>query len=202
MTHRSSNRTGALVFWRFGLRKSAVLLALILIQVSSGALRAQTSLGTIVGTITDDSGAAVPNVAVQITNEGTTATRQVTTDASGNYTIPSLPVGIYTVQAELKGFRTEIEKGLKLDVNQTLRADISLKVGDVSERVEVSATAVQLQTDSSTVATTMDNKKVVELPLNGRSFTQLTVLVPGAVGTGAGIYQSSGTTVSVSGLRS
>ena len=95
-----------------------------------------------------------------------------------------------------------MEENLKLDVNQTLRVDLGLKVGDVSEKVEVSAAAITLQTDSSTVATTVDNKKVVELPLNGRSFTQLTVLVPGAVGRGAGIYQSSGTTVSVSGLRS
>jgi outer membrane receptor protein involved in Fe transport len=171
-------------------------------HAGDGRLLAQTSLGTIVGTVTDDSGAAVPNVSVQVTNEGTSASRQVVTDGSGNYTVPSLPVGIYTVQAELKGFRTEVEKGLKLDVNQTLRTDIALKVGDVSERVEVSGTAVQLQTDSSTVATTVDNKKVVELPLNGRSFTQLTVLVPGAVGTGTGTYQSSGTTVSISGLRS
>jgi outer membrane receptor protein involved in Fe transport len=181
-------------------RKVGLLAALCL--ASGGLLSAQTSFGTVVGTVTDDSGAAVPNVSVQITNEGTSAARQATTDASGNYTFPSLPSGVYTVQAELKGFRTEVENGVKLDVNQTLRVDMSLKVGDVTERVEVSATAAQLQTDTSTVATTMDNKKVVELPLNGRSFTQLTVLVPGAVGTGAGIYQSSGTTVSVSGLRS
>lgn len=162
----------------------------------------QTSLGTIVGDITDESGAAIPHVTVTITNEATSASRVVTTGEGGTYAIPALPTGVYTVRAELKGFRTEIEKSLKLDVNQTLRVNVALKVGDVSERVEVNAAAATLQTDSSTVATEVDNKKVVELPLNGRSFTQLTTLVPGAVGTGAPGYQSSGTAVSISGLRS
>jgi Carboxypeptidase regulatory-like domain len=181
---------------------SALLFLITALAIASMPLLAQTSLGTIVGEITDESGAAVPHVAVTITNEATAASRNTITSEGGSYTVPSLPPGIYTVQAEMKGFRTEIQKGLKLDVDQTLRVNLALKVGDVNERVEVSATAVTLQTDSSTVATTVDNKKVVELPLNGRSFTQLTVLVPGAVGTGAGIYQSSGTTVSISGLRS
>ena len=91
-----------------------------------------------------------------------------------------------------------------LAVNQTLRVDLTLKVGEVTEIVEVSAAALQLQTDTSTVASTVDNAKVVELPLNGRSFTQLTILMPGAV-AGAGAltaFQTSGTAVSISGLRS
>jgi outer membrane receptor protein involved in Fe transport len=163
---------------------------------------AQTSLGTIVGQIKDESGAAIPHVAITVTNEATSATRSTVSNEAGEYTIPSLPPGVYTITAEMKGFRTELQKGQKLDVNQTLRADLAMRVGDVNERVEVSATAVTLQTDSSTVATEIDNKQVVELPLNGRSFTQLTTLVPGAVGTGAPGYQTSGTAVSISGLRS
>ena len=159
-------------------------------------------MGTIVGNVVDESGAGIPQVTITVRNNGTSATRVVNTSETGGYTVPSLPPGVYSVQAEIRGFRTAVEENLKLDVNQTLRVDLGLKVGDVSEKVEVSAAAITLQTDSSTVATTVDNKKVVELPLNGRSFTQLTVLVPGAVGRGAGIYQSSGTTVSVSGLRS
>jgi outer membrane receptor protein involved in Fe transport len=165
-------------------------------------LPAQTSLGTILGNVTDESGAAIPHVTVTITNEATNATRTVTTSEAGTYTVPALPAGTYKVQAEMKGFREEIESGVKLEVNQTLRLDLGMKVGEVTQSVEVAATAATLQTDSSTVATTMDNAKVVELPLNGRSFTQLTVLVPGAVGTGAPGYQTSGTAVSVSGLRS
>jgi Carboxypeptidase regulatory-like domain/TonB dependent receptor len=178
------------------------LVLLATLGVFCAPVVAQTSLGTIVGTITDESGAAIPQVAIVVTNVATSATRNVVSSESGNYTIPSLPPGVYTIQAEMKGFRTEVQKNLTLDVNQTLRADMALKVGDVNEKVEVSATTVTLQTDSSTVATEIDNKKVVELPLNGRSFTQLTLLVPGAVGTGAPGYQSSGTAVSISGLRS
>ncbi|MBC8128001.1 MAG: TonB-dependent receptor, partial [Gloeobacteraceae cyanobacterium ES-bin-144] len=135
-------------------------------------------------------------------NQGTSASRVATTNETGGYTAPSLPPGAYTVQAEMRGFRMAVQTNLYLEVNQTLRADLDLKVGDVAEKIEVSAVAAQLQTDSSTVATTVGNRKVVELPLNGRSFTQLTILVPGAVGTGTATFQSSGTTVSISGLRS
>jgi len=177
----------------------AVLLALVAASVQ---LPAQTSFGTIVGNVTDESGAAIPRVALTITNEATSATRSVTTSDAGTYTVPSLPPGSYKIQAELKGFHEEIQTGIKLDVNQTLRVDLALKVGEVTQSVEVNGIAATLQTDSSTLATTVDNAKVVELPLNGRSFTQLTVLVPGAVGTGAPGYQTSGTAVSVSGLRS
>jgi outer membrane receptor protein involved in Fe transport len=180
-------------------RTVAVLLALATAFVQ---LPAQTSLGTVLGNVTDESGAAIPHVAVTITNEETSAVRSVTTSDAGSYVVPALPAGSYKIQAELKGFRVEIQTGIRLEVNQTLRLDLALKVGDVSQSVEVNGVAATLQTDSSTVSTTVDNAKVVELPLNGRSFTQLTVLVPGAVGTGAPGYQTSGTAVSVSGLRS
>jgi outer membrane receptor protein involved in Fe transport len=185
-----------------GINWSRTIAVLLALAAASIQLPAQTSLGTIVGNVTDESGAAIPRVAVTITNEATSAARVVTTSEGGSYTVPALPSGSYKIQAEQKGFRTEIQTGVKLDVNQTLRFDLALKVGDVTQSIEVNGIAATLQTDSSTVATTVDNAKVVELPLNGRSFTQLTVLVPGAVGTGPGIYQSSGTTVSVSGLRS
>ena len=179
-----------------------LLLAIGCLVLVALPVAAQTSLGTIVGNVLDESGAAIPQVTVTITNEATSAVRTVTSNEAGSYTVPALPPGLYTVAAELKGFRSVVVSHLKLEVNQTLRSDLALKVGEVTERVEVSGVAVQLQTDSSTVATTVDNKKVVELPLNGRSFTQLTVLVPGAVGTGSARFQSSGTTVSISGLRS
>jgi outer membrane receptor protein involved in Fe transport len=155
-----------------------------------------------VGNVTDESGAAVAKVNVTVTNEANAAERTVTSSDEGSYTVPALQPGTYTVKAETPGFRQAIETSVKLEVNQTLRVDMTLRVGEVSEKIEVSGVAAQLQTDSSTVATTVDNKKVVELPLNGRSFTQLTILVPGAVGTGGATFQSSGTTVSISGLRS
>ena len=181
---------------------SRTFVALFVVLFASGLALAQLSLGTIVGNVTDESGASVPGVTIKVINEGTSSVRTVTSNSAGTYTVAALPPGVYTVEATMAGFHTEIQKGLNLEVNQTLRVDLALKVGEVSERVEVNASTVQLQTDSSTVATTVENKKVVELPLNGRSFTQLTVLVPAAVGTGTATFQSSGTTVSISGLRS
>src|SRR5215831_3151086 len=179
---------------------SRMFAVLLVVLFGSGLVIAQISLGTIVGNVTDESGASVPGVTIRVTNEGTSSVRTVTSSSAGTYTVPALEPGVYTVEATMAGFHTEVQKSLKLEVNQTLRVDLALKVGEISERVEVNASTVQLQTDSSTVATTVENKKVVELPLNGRSFTQLTVLVPSAVATGTATFQSSGTTVSISGL--
>ena len=180
---------------------SLVLLAALLSVVP---IHAQTSFGTILGDVADESGAVVPGVTVTVTNEGTGNARVVTTSEAGGFTVPSLPPAIYSVSAEMPGFSQAQQTGVVLAVNQTLRVDLTLSIGEVTEVVEVSAAALQLQTDTSTVASTVDNKKVVELPLNGRSFTQLTILMPGAV-AGAGAltaFQTSGTAVSISGLRS
>ncbi len=178
------------------------LAALVLVWASPVA--AQTSFGTILGDVTDESGAVVPGVSVTVTNEGTGNARIVSTNESGGFAVPSLPPAVYSVSAEMPGFSQSQQTGVTLAVNQTLRVDLTLSIGEVTEVVEVSAAALQLQTDTSTVASTVDNKKVVELPLNGRSFTQLTILMPGAV-AGAGAltaFQTSGTAVSISGLRS
>lgn len=165
---------------------------------------AQTSFGTIVGNVTDETGAVIPGVTVTVTNEGTGSVRVVSSNETGGYTVVSLPPAVYSVESELTGFSKTLQAGIRLEVNQTLRVDLAMSVGQVTEVIDVTAALPQLQTDSSTVAATVDNQKVVELPLNGRSFTQLTMLIPGAVaGTGAMTgFQTSGTAVSVSGLRS
>ena len=184
--------------------KFRILCLALVTLLSTLPLAAQTSFGTILGNVADESGAVVPGVAVTITNEGTGNVRTVTSNDTGGFTVPSLPPSVYSVSAELDGFSQALQTGVQLAVNQTLRVDLTLKVGEVTEIVEVSAAALQLQTDTSTVASTVNNEKVVELPLNGRSFTQLTILMPGAV-AGAGAltaFQTSGTAVSISGLRS
>ncbi len=180
---------------------AAVTLAAILVPASG---LAQTAFGTIVGNVTDETGAVIPGVTVTVTNEGTGTVRTVSSNELGGYTVVSLQPAVYTVEGELSGFSTAQQTGVRLEVNQTLRVDLSMRIGQVTEVIEVTAALPQLQTDSSTVASTVDNQKVVELPLNGRSFTQLTILMPGAV-AGAGAltaFQTSGTPVSVSGLRS
>ena len=186
---------------RYTLTLAAATLAVALLP---GSGLAQTAFGTIVGTVTDETGAVIPGVALTITNEGTGTVRNVESNELGGYTVVSLQPALYSVEAELSGFSRAVQTGVRLEVNQTLRVDLAMSIGQVTEVIEVTGTRPQLQTDSSTVASTVDNQKVVELPLNGRSFTQLTILMPGAVG-GAGAltaFQASGTAVSVSGLRS
>ena len=178
--------------------------ALAAVFLIAHAAPAQTSFGTIVGNVTDETGAVIPGVTVTVTNEGTGSVRVVSSNETGGYTVVSLPPAVYSVESELAGFSKTLQAGIRLEVNQTLRVDLAMSVGQVTEVIDVTAALPQLQTDSSTVAATVDNQKVVELPLNGRSFTQLTMLIPGAVaGTGAMTgFQTSGTAVSVSGLRS
>jgi outer membrane receptor protein involved in Fe transport len=180
----------------------ALAAALLLPFFGPGSGIAQTSFGTITGIIRDTSGAVLPDASVTVTNEQTGLTRQATTDGSGAYTVPSLPPAVYTVSAELKGFKKGVASKVNLEVTQTLRVDIALQVGEISQTVEVQAEAPLLQSETSTVGTVISNKQVVELPLNGRSFTELTYLIPGAVRQGGAIFQTSGSRVSVSGARS
>ena len=95
-------------------------------------------------------GAAVPHVAGTITNEATSASRSVLSSDGGDFAVSALPSGSYRIKAALSGFREEVQTGIKLDVNQTLRLDLKLEVGDVTQSVEVNGIAATLQTDSST----------------------------------------------------
>lgn len=147
-------------------------------------LFAQNTSGTITGRITDTTGAAISGARVTVRNTASSDKREVATDASGNYTVPFLLPGSYSVTSEKEGFRTEVSTGITLQVDQTVRVDASLQVGSASEHVEVSANALTLDTDSSSIGTVVDQKQVSELPLNGRSFVSLLFLEPGAVQTG------------------
>jgi len=141
----------------------------------------QAITGTILGTITDASGAVLPGVTVRAVNTGTNLTREVISNESGNYSIPNLPIGTYRVEAELPGFKKEIRTAITLELDQRARIDMSLTVGQVSESLEVTAQAPLVQTDDSSVGAVIDHTKVIELPLNGRQFESLVQLVPGAV---------------------
>jgi len=137
---------------------------------------AQETTATLVGTATDSTGGVLTNVVVKATNLATNASRQSTSDSSGNY---SLPAGPYTVTAQLAGFQAQKVDRIVLQVQQTARVDFKLQVGSVTESVEVSASAAALQTENSAVGTVIDSGKIVELPLNGRNFIQLAQLIPG-----------------------
>ena len=109
----------------------------------------------------------------------TNTSRETRTDAAGSYSIPFIPAGDYTLSASLAGFQSQKVDRLTLQVQQAARADFQLKVGDVNESVEVSASAALLQTENATVGTVIDSSKIVDLPLNGRNFIQLAQLIPG-----------------------
>jgi hypothetical protein len=158
-------------------RKSLLMLLVLLIPAS---LFAQVSRGTILGTVKDPSGAVIPGVSVTVINEDTGFNRALISDETGSYTADLLPVGKYRVEAELVGFRKEIRTGLELHVDQKARVDLTLQVGDVSQVVQVNEAAPLVQTEDASLASTMDNRKIVELPLNGRDIAQLAYLIPGA----------------------
>src|SRR5690349_12866771 len=139
----------------------------------------QATGGTILGTVQDSSGGAIAGAAVVITNSETGLTRSIVSNSIGDYDAPSLPPGIYTVAAEMRGFKKVSLSGVRLDVDQKARVDLRLEVGDVAESVEVRAAVPLVQADSSELGATVNETQVKELPLNGRDFVQLTRLLPG-----------------------
>ena len=165
-------------------------------------LRSQSVRGTILGTVTDSSGAVVGRATITARQTATGLTRTEVTSESGEYSIQQLPVGTYVVTAEQPGFKKTERTGIELRVDDRLRIDLTLDVGQVTDTVAVEATAPIINTDSSTVGNVVDNKKVTELPLNGRNFLQLNLLVPGVnQGVKGSQNQTQGGSISVNGVR-
>lgn len=161
-----------------------ILLACLLIGLafsSSPVVVAQTVTATLTGNVSDQSGAVVPNVKVLATHQGTKIEYNAESNDSGIYTIPFLPIGEYVVTAELSGFKKLVTNPIKLEVNQIARVDLKLELGEVTQVVDVTGVAPVLQTESTTVGQVISGNTTVNLPLNGRNFQQLTLLVPGAV---------------------
>lgn len=155
------------------------LLRLLLITAASCA--AQIVSSNIVGNVTDASGATVPSVTVTATNQSTGIARTATTSADGAYVFPQLAPGTYNISATASGFKKYEASGLVLLVNQTLRADVQLTVGDVAEQVRVEASGVRVESETSSLGQVIEQKNIVELPLNGRNFMQLANLSSGVV---------------------
>ncbi|MBI3472238.1 MAG: carboxypeptidase regulatory-like domain-containing protein [Candidatus Solibacter usitatus] len=146
----------------------------------------QQSTARLLGTVTDQTGAVVVGAAVKAINSATRQERMAPTDQTGEYSIPLLPIGEYTVTVEAAGFKTGVIQGLVLQVNQEARVDVTLTVGATAETVAVEATAPLLVTDSSSVGQVIENKAIANMPLNGRAFWQLAQLTPGVVFTPGG----------------
>jgi hypothetical protein len=161
--------------------KKVVLGLVVALGLLPAALAAQAVTGTILGTITDTSGAAVPGATVTLTNTGTGLSRTVVTDSAGEYTLPQLPTGKYKMTAELPGFKTATLSDIELTVDTKVRVNARLEVGTVSETVTVAATSPLVQVSTSELGTTVQEEQIKTLPLNGRNFVNLTRTVPGVV---------------------
>jgi hypothetical protein len=146
------------------------------------ALFAQSDLGSITGFVKDPTGAVIPNSTVTVRNEATGAERKATTNEAGSFTVTNIPAGLYTVSVEAKGFKRFESTHNKLDPSATLSLDAALTVGAASETVEVTATAVALQTESASVQKLITRQQIDALELNGRNPVGLASLVPGARG--------------------
>jgi outer membrane receptor protein involved in Fe transport len=170
---------------------------IFVLSVFPVCLLAQDATGRIAGVIIDPSGGLVPSATVTVTNVDTNIAKAATTDAKGYYEVRQLPVGNYKVSVEAPGFSKTESAASALDINQTLRVDLTLQVGNVSEVVNVQSEASTIETENSTVGGTVAGKAIFELPLNGRNTLDLLQTQPGVTvtnpdSTAAGNYSIAG----------
>ncbi len=152
---------------------------MLVVFLFAGIIMAQENTATIAGQIQDGSGGSVAGASVTAHNVQTGFERSVMSNDGANYTLPLLPIGTYDVKVEKTGFEKTVKTGILLQIDQHARLDFVLQVGAVTSTVQVTAEVPLTQTDSSSVGAVIDNRKVVELPLNGRQFYSLALLVPG-----------------------
>ena len=165
-------------------------------------LRASAQSGTagLTGTVTDTSGTVMAGVRIVVIEPATGFARETQTNATGNYSVPGLRPGTYDVEATRDGFRKFTQAGFRIEVSQVARLDIQLGIGALAETVEVRGRTQLLETEGGTLGAVIDTQKITELPLNGRNFVQLALLVPG-VNTGQpGAGRGGG--ISINGTRS
>ena len=175
------------------------LLLAVALALSPTVLAAQSYTGTITGSIKDASGASIPRATVTIVNQQTDRQETVTADLEGRYTSLPLPPGDYRVEAGLQGFRRAARAGVTVQVNATVIIDFTLEVGDLTDEVEVRAQATLLETSSGTVGKVVDNRRILELPLNTRNVYSLIFLTPGVAGSIGNNYNSM--SYSINGAR-
>ncbi|MGH9657610.1 MAG: TonB-dependent receptor domain-containing protein, partial [Bryobacteraceae bacterium] len=174
-----------------------------------GSLAYAQTFGDISGEVKDSTGAIVPQAKLIVTNTGTNTSRETVTNEAGIYRFPSLVPGMYSVKVEAGGFRAAVRGNIELQVQQSARIDFTLSVGQVNEVVEVAATTGLLSTEDATVGTVIEQRRIVDLPLNGRNFLQLVSLSPNVTygfstpGQAAGRQGGTraGQNISVAGMR-
>jgi hypothetical protein len=179
------------------MRVTTFALAVALLTAAPGFAQ---SVGSISGTVLDDTRAGVPGAVVIARNEGTGAAREVVTDGVGRYAMPLLPIGTYTVSASMSGFQTQQRSRVVLEVQASLTLDFVLQISSLETEVTVTsqAVAVELQRSDANLGQLINAQQVAELPLNGRNFVQLALLGPGTVTGRAGSFLAQGPSSEVS----
>src|SRR5713101_5057577 len=147
---------------------------------------AQVSTGTISGVVQDQTGAVITGAMVTVRNVDTGAVRTLTSDAGGRYTAPNLTLGNYEVQGQQSGFQTEVRSGITLTVGREEVINLALKVGQLSNKVTITAEAPLVESTTSAMSALVDERTIRDLPLNGRSYDRLALLQPGVQSMGAG----------------
>jgi Carboxypeptidase regulatory-like domain/TonB dependent receptor len=151
----------------------------VIVLLCGSPLHAQVDTGTVLGTVTDASGAPISGASVTLTNEGTSAALTTTTGGDGSYKFTPVKIGTYSIKATYQGFQTVTQKSVQVNVGADVVIDIALKPGQVSEIVEVTSTTPVLETQNASVGQVVDSRNVDNLPLNGRNFTFLAQLAAG-----------------------
>jgi hypothetical protein len=172
--------------------RSLTLIVLLLFIGASSTLSAQTTTADILGTVTDQTGGTIPGVSVTIVNTQTQITQSIKTNDAGAFTFSSLNPGTYSVKMEGTGFQSVNLKNIVVAAGDRRRIDTALKVGESSQTIDVTSEATVLQTDSSVVASTVTERAVQDLPLNGRNFISLAQLTPGATEGSPSAFSSGG----------
>lgn len=168
--------------------KTTIGLALVFLAVSAWAQTLDTG---ILGVVTDPSGAVVANASVSITQAATGVKRTTQTAADGKYEVRYLVPGEYSIEVQAQGFRTVRASNIIVQINQQARLDFSLQVGEVQQTLEVTAAAPLLNTETATLGEVVARERIVNLPLNGRTFTQLAALTPGVRISEANLFSTS-----------
>ena len=168
-----------------------------------GSAWAQTT-GTLLGVVSDQSGAAISSATVRATNKDTGFTANTVSNAEGSYVIPLLPLGHYSISVTANGFKSFTQSNVQVPVAQNIRVDVKLEVGHVDQTVTVNGNAVNIDTSSATLGETVDNERLEDLPLNGRNAASLLGLLPGVADVSVPVTQTGargGPSFSISGSR-
>ncbi len=168
--------------------KTPIVRFVMFLLLSSTGLLAQSITGSITGLVIDETGAMIPGAEITVVNKATNSVSNATSDSSGNYTVPLLPQGNYRMEVTAVGFKRFVLEGIVLQVQQTSRIDVRMTVGEVADSITVTADLVGLETETATMSKVVDNRSIINLPLNTRNVYNLVFLTPGVTGTVGNSY--------------